>query len=33
MAKNLKRETESFLIAVQNKAIRTYYVKAKTHKT
>ena len=31
--RNLKRETESLLIAVQNNAIRTNYVKAKIDKT
>ena len=30
---NLKRETESFLIAAQNHAIRTYHIKARIDKT
>ena len=30
---NLKRETESLLIAAQNNAIRTNYIKAKIDKT
>ena len=30
---NLKRKTESLLIALQNKAIRTNYIKAKIDKT